>query len=237
MRQALSRPGGLAGAAVLASSVSAGEAPAQARMQVPTATPTAVPAPPQSRALTIAIALRVRKAPASPTGRVGRPMRLRGAVTPRDRGRRVLLQVARDGRWDTIARTRTRAGGHYVLKLRQRRAFSARARIVARGPGGRRATRRIGRFEVFRSAAASWYGPGLYGNRTGCGGTLTTASVGVAHKSLPCGTRVSLKHGGRRLRVPVIDRGPYVGGREYDLTSAVAQRLRFRGHGPVLVTR
>lgn len=236
MRQALSRSGGLAGAVLLAS-ISAGEDPAQAQLRAPTAVPTAAPAPALWPALTAARAPRVRTAPSRPTGRVGRRMRLRGAVTPRDRGRRVLLQVARAGRWDTIARARTRTGGRYVLKLRPRRAFSARARIVARGPRGRHATRRIGRLEVYRSAGASWYGPGLYGNRTGCGGTLTTASVGVAHKSLPCGTRVSVRHGGRRLRVPVIDRGPYVGGREYDLTSAVAQRLRFRGHGPVLVTR
>jgi rare lipoprotein A len=35
----------------------------------------------------------------------------------------------------------------------------------------------------------------------------------------------------------VIDRGPYVGGREYDLTAATAQRLGFYGHGPILVTQ
>ena len=48
---------------------------------------------------------------------------------------------------------------------------------------------------------------------------------------------VTLKRGERSVRVPVIDRGPYVGGREYDLTAATAQRLRFSGHGAVLVTR
>ena len=48
---------------------------------------------------------------------------------------------------------------------------------------------------------------------------------------------VTLKHGRRTLRVPVIDRGPYVGGREYDLTAATAQRLGFEGHGAILTTR
>ena len=231
MRQSLSRSGGLAGA-FLCASFAAGEQPAGAQVPAHDAPPAADIAPPVAAA-----APRIRSAPSRPTGRIGRRMTLRGAVTPRDRGRRVELQVTGSRGWQTIARTRSRAGGRYALRLRPRHAFSARARVVARAPGGRRATRRLGRLEVYRVAAASWYGPGLYGNRTGCGGTLTTASVGVAHKSLPCGTRVTLKHRGRRTRVPVIDRGPYAGGREYDLTSAVARRLRFSGHGVVLVTR
>jgi hypothetical protein len=53
------------------------------------------------------------------------------------------------------------------------------------------------------------------------------------------GLRVALevRRGRRSVRVPVIDRGPYAGGREYDLTAATAQRLRFRGHGAILTTR
>ena len=231
MGQSLSRPGGLAGA-VLCASIAAGEEPARAQTPAPVTPSVADIAPP-----VVAAAPRIRSAPSRPAGRVGRRMTLRGAVAPGNRGRRVELQVAGGRGWQTLARTRTRAGGRYALRLRPRRAFSARARVVARAPGGRRASRELGRLEIYRVAAASWYGPGLYGNRTGCGGTLRTASVGVAHKSLPCGTRVTLKHRGRRMRVPVIDRGPYVGGREYDLTSAVARRLRFSGHGSVLVTR
>jgi rare lipoprotein A len=91
--------------------------------------------------------------------------------------------------------------------------------------------------DVYRWAHASWYGPGLYGNPLGCGGTLYPGRLGVAHKTLPCGTPVTLRHRGRRIRVRVIDRGPYVGGREYDLTQATAQKLRFSGHGPILTTR
>ena len=95
----------------------------------------------------------------------------------------------------------------------------------------------IGRLNVYRYAYASWYGPGLYGNPLGCGGTLGAGTLGVAHKTLPCGTKVTFRHGGRAVRVPVIDRGPYVGGREYDLTAATAQRLGFHGHGAILTTR
>ena len=94
-----------------------------------------------------------------------------------------------------------------------------------------------GSITAYRWAEASWYGPGLYGNRTGCGGRLGYSQVGVAHKTLPCGTRVTLRHRGRSLRVRVIDRGPYVGAREYDLTEATARKLRFSGHGGILTTR
>jgi rare lipoprotein A len=95
----------------------------------------------------------------------------------------------------------------------------------------------VGRLNVYRFSHASWYGPGLYGGHLGCGGRLHPGTLGVAHKTLPCGTRVSLRHGGRTIRVRVIDRGPYVGGREFDLTAATARRIGFTGHGPLLVTR
>ncbi len=80
---------------------------------------------------------------------------------------------------------------------------------------------------------ASWYGPGLYGNGTACGHKLTTKLLGVAHKYLPCGTRVRLTYQGRTIVVPVVDRGPYVKGRYYDLTAATAKRLGFDGTGTV----
>jgi hypothetical protein len=67
---------------------------------------------------------------------------------------------------------------------------------------------------------ASWYGPGFYGNRTACGQTYTPEIVGVAHRTLPCGTLVMLEYRGRTVTVPVIDRGPYVAGRTLDLSSA-----------------
>jgi rare lipoprotein A (peptidoglycan hydrolase) len=77
----------------------------------------------------------------------------------------------------------------------------------------------------FIRAKATWYGPGLYGNRLACGGRLGHSTLGVAHKSLPCGTRVALKYHGRTVVVPVIDRGPYARGVSYDLTEATARRL------------
>ena len=67
---------------------------------------------------------------------------------------------------------------------------------------------------------ASWYGPGFYGNRTACGQIYTPEIVGVAHRTLRCGTLVVLEYRGRTLTVPVIDRGPYIAGRTLDLSNA-----------------
>jgi len=161
-----------------------------------------------------------------------------GRVRPVAAGLLVSLQVRRDGRWRSIGHDRTDAAGRFKLRERVGRTGSTYVRVhVGVAPGMRSGKRALGRLNVYRTAYASWYGPGLYGNRLGCGGTLQADRLGVAHKSLPCGTMVTLKRGPRSLRVPVIDRGPYVGGREYDLTAATAQRLGFSGHGAVLVTR
>ncbi|MBS1676957.1 MAG: hypothetical protein JST08_06190 [Actinobacteria bacterium] len=86
----------------------------------------------------------------------------------------------------------------------------------------------------YRLAGASYYGPGLYGNGVACGGTLLPGTLGVANKTLPCGTLVKLRYNGRSVTVPVIDRGPYVAGREYDLTTATKERLGFPGVGTVM---
>jgi rare lipoprotein A len=170
--------------------------------------------------------------------RAGKRATVFGRVAPAAPGLKVALQVKRGARWRGIEGDRTDARGRYRLRQRVRGTLSRHVRVrVRRAPGYLPARRRIGRLNVYRHAQASWYGPGLYGNPTGCGGTLYPGRLGVAHKTLPCGTKVTFRHRGRRLRVPVIDRGPYVGGREYDLTEATAQRLRFRGHGAILTTR
>jgi rare lipoprotein A (peptidoglycan hydrolase) len=82
---------------------------------------------------------------------------------------------------------------------------------------------------VFKPGMATWYGPGLYGNRTACGQVLTKELVGVAHKKLPCGTLVEVSYRGRSAVVPVVDRGPFAKGKRWDLTSAAAELLGFTG--------
>ena len=80
----------------------------------------------------------------------------------------------------------------------------------------------------------SWYGPGFYENRLPCHPWLKANGLpiqflpdtwGVAHKSLPCGTMVTLTHGSRTVTVPVVDRGPYIAGREFDLSPRVKAEL------------
>ncbi|HXR31257.1 MAG TPA: septal ring lytic transglycosylase RlpA family protein [Solirubrobacterales bacterium] len=80
-----------------------------------------------------------------------------------------------------------------------------------------------------RSAGATWYGPGLYGNSTACGQTLLPRTVGVAHRTLPCGTAVKLVYEGRSLITRVIDRGPYTAGNAFDLTNGARRALDFEG--------
>jgi rare lipoprotein A (peptidoglycan hydrolase) len=72
-----------------------------------------------------------------------------------------------------------------------------------------------------------------YGLPLACGGVLRVPELGVANKTLPCGTEVIFRYGGRAIRVPVIDRGPYIPGREWDLTGAAAEALHFPGLGPI----
>lgn len=68
-----------------------------------------------------------------------------------------------------------------------------------------------------------------YGGPLACGGRLAPTQLGVAHRSAPCGALITFRYAGRVVRVPVIDRGPYIPGREWDLTGATAQALGFPG--------
>ena len=72
-----------------------------------------------------------------------------------------------------------------------------------------------------------------YGRPVACGGILHVPELGVANTTLPCGTEVIFRYGNRAIRVPVIDRGPYIKGRVWDLTGATAEALHFPGLGPI----
>jgi rare lipoprotein A (peptidoglycan hydrolase) len=78
---------------------------------------------------------------------------------------------------------------------------------------------------VSPSGIATWFGPGFYGKHTACGQTLTPAVVGVANRTLPCGTLVQVSYAGHTLTVPVLDRGPYSHHASWDLTAGAAQAL------------
>lgn len=168
--------------------------------------------------------------------RTGRTARVGGRLTPAAPGRTVTLERRGAKGWKTIDKARTSRTGRFTLKYKTGKVDTAQVRVRFSGSRDVRGkSRRVGRLNVFRPALASWYGPGLFGNKLGCGGTLNAGTIGVAHKSLPCGTKLVLRKGSRIVRATVIDRGPYVGAREFDLTQATKQRLGFGSTGTILV--
>jgi hypothetical protein len=82
---------------------------------------------------------------------------------------------------------------------------------------------------VYRVATATQYGPGFYGKSTACGVKLTRNTIGLANRTLRCGEHVSVYYQGRTLSVPVIDRGPYANGADFDLTMATGRALGIGG--------
>jgi peptidoglycan lytic transglycosylase len=161
----------------------------------------------------------------------GGAVSVRGVLLPRARRRIVLIEAALGGRWRPLAHARTGANGHFRVRFAAGWLGVVRLRVAARG--GLRAA--AGVVRAYRPTVASWYA--LYGSPLACGGTLGYDQLGVANRTLACGTRVTLRYRGRVVTVPVIDRGPYVGGREWDLSGATARALGFEGVGVVWSTR
>ncbi|MGI8596270.1 MAG: septal ring lytic transglycosylase RlpA family protein [Thermoleophilaceae bacterium] len=172
--------------------------------------------------------------------RQGELVTLSGRLAGARAGETALVEVSAGRRgWTTVARATTRAGGRF--KASWRPPGPGRFRVRARPLGEALAAgRRLVDSEdvnVYRASVASWYGPGFYGRRTACGQIIRPSTLGVAHKRLPCGTRVTFRYGNRTVTVPVIDRGPFVGGREWDLTAATRRTLAFPSTGVILSTR
>lgn len=159
-----------------------------------------------------------------------------GALSSHAAGVPVVVETPKGSGWHEVARTKTKAGGRFASAWRPRRpgAFKVRVRALAPGTAPWNVS---GRVQAYRQAMASFYGPGLYGSALACGGTLSPSKLGVANKTLPCGTKVTLRYRGRSVTVPVIDRGPYVAGREYDLTSATKAKLGFGSTGVLWATK
>lgn len=165
----------------------------------------------------------------------GRGLAVRGRVRPSGRHR---VKVVFRGPNGGVRGVTTKANGTFVVRWgpEQIGSYAVRAYGVHdhRTTGSKSPARKL---TTYRLAGASYYGPGLYGNGVACGGTLMPGTMGVANKTLPCGTKVKLRYHGRTVTVPVIDRGPYVAGRDYDLTEAVKQKLGFPGVGTVMASR
>lgn len=212
------------------------------------------PAPPAQPALALApveIAATTPSSGAAPLGRPtstalhvrkvrlnvldGHQASIAGTLSPGLSRRSIELQAMGPHGWREVARTHTGASGRFRLRYTPHATGSRRVRLRFAGDGyDLPAHRLLGRLNVYRLAGASWYGGG---GSLACGGSLTSSTLGVANKTLPCGTLVTLRYAGRSVRVPVVDRGPYVAGREFDLTEATKQALGFGDTGDVWSTR
>jgi len=165
----------------------------------------------------------------------GRRLLLRGRVRPGGSHR---VKVVIQGPGGTQVGAASRRSG--VFKLRWRPHGTGSYKLRAYGLHDKRVKASVSparRITAYRPAAASYYGPGLYGGGLACGGTLMPGTQGVAHKTLPCGSKVRLRYRGRSVVVRVIDRGPYVAGRDYDLTAATKAQLHFPSTGVLLSSR
>jgi rare lipoprotein A len=136
--------------------------------------------------------------------------------------------------WTTVATATVAADGSYDATWKAAHAEKTTLRAVPAGQATT-ATRAAGTaapaptegraLTLYRRAKVTWYGPGFYGHRTACGLRMSRSLLGVAHKTLPCGTLVDLYNDGATVTVPVVDRGPFRKGTSYDLTAATARAL------------
>lgn len=112
--------------------------------------------------------------------------------------------------------------------LQDRARPSPEAPAPAPGPGAE-----IGR------GKASWYGSRFHGRRTASGERFDMNDLTAAHRTLPFGTRVRVRHvgNGREVVVRINDRGPHAGGRIIDLSRAAAAALDLlqAGEAPVVL--
>jgi rare lipoprotein A (peptidoglycan hydrolase) len=81
----------------------------------------------------------------------------------------------------------------------------------------------------YYNAKAAPYGPTRSRHRTACGQPFLKTTEGVAHPVLPCGVRLYIRFRGREVLTQVVDRGPTVPGRDFDITKALANRLDLHG--------
>jgi Lytic transglycolase len=192
------------------------------------ATVSPAPSPESSPQPKITVGARFTPARHPAAVRSSGPLQMRGRLLPAFPGRRVRLQGRDAHGWHTVSAGRTGARGAYHLRFTPADAEGRRLRVVFAGDRrNSQAIRPAGRVVVLHPALASWYDDA--GN-TACG---FHAGLGVANRTLPCGTKVTLRYGSRTVTAVVDDRGPYAGGRTWDLNQNTASALGFGGVGTV----
>ncbi len=158
----------------------------------------------------------------------GHDVAVAGRLLPGRGGRDIAVQRLRGHAWRTVAHGRTGRRGGFAVRFRPAAGAHGALRVLFAGDRANgRATGGAGILSVYEPVVVSWYQDG---GTTACG---FHATYGIANRSLPCGTRVRLRRGGRTVTATVDDRGPYVYGREYDLNQTTAGALGFSGVGTV----
>lgn len=164
----------------------------------------------------------------SPTGST---VVVRGLLRPGHRGAEVKLVARSRGRWHTLAVGRTRRNGRFGIRYRVSGIGQTPIRVAFDGSRRARAvSAAAGKIIGLAPTIASWY---YDAGSTACG---FHATYGVANKTLPCGTKVTLSYGGRTVVATVDDRGPYVYGRSFDLNQNTARVLGMWGVGRVFAS-
>jgi rare lipoprotein A (peptidoglycan hydrolase) len=150
-----------------------------------------------------------------------------GSLPTADAGQTVDIQMlgARTAwSWEPATQTEVRGNGTYSASWTPRLAGQFAVRALIEQSGASAATNLPSvTVIVYRPAVATLYGPGFYGHRTACGRVLRRRTLGVANRTLRCGTSVAVYYKGRMMVVPVIDRGPYSNGASWDMTMATAK--------------
>ena len=158
-----------------------------------------------------------------------RTLSIRGQTDAGDAGRNVRIEVlVPNADWRPVAQAMVGSDGAFATAWRTDTLGRLQLRAIIERPAdsaNAAAAPLVAQVTVFRPYRATWYGPGFFGKTTACGIKLTRKTLGVAHKTLPCGTEVELYHRGKTVTVPVIDRGPFRRGVDWDLTHATAQAI------------
>ena len=191
----------------------------------------AVPAGGASAPQRVAVAARFAIAGRRIDALAGHRVTVHGTLSPARAGRIIRVQAHQGHSWRTLTTTRTGTSGRFRARFAPV-SGPGRLRVRFAGDRGNAPTSGgAGLVTVFTPDVASWYNDA--GN-TACG---FHATYGVANRSLPCGTKVRMRFGGRSVTATVDDRGPYLGGRNWDLNQNTAAALQFGGVGTIWISQ
>jgi len=137
----------------------------------------------------------------------------------------ITAKLGTKGDWLPIGTADADASGDFTLDWTPAKSGRYSIHLAPLGATTAASDGAQGSLLVYRRQKATWYGPESYGSRTACGVKLTPKTLGVAHKTLPCGTQVQFFLRGKQITVPVIDRGPYANGAVWDLTLTTMRKL------------